>query len=202
MLERKLMSRSFCGVSALVILLALSTAANTARAQADALQFQSVKAKTFDKEKFQFPDDLKGDPVNILFLAMSNEREGGEKQQQVLLAWNAALEEAGAFSNSALPYHFIVMESPPFFVKGMITGAMRDVYEEGNVPLDQSAVFFVDDLGAFAAGAGVPLDEQPTLVLTSADGKPLAQFKGEVSDAGVAEVMSAIRQYTGDADVN
>jgi len=196
------MSKLVSLAPALAIVLTLLVPVNPVSAQGDTLQFESVKAKTFDKKKFRFPDDLQGNPVNILFLAMSNEREGGEEQQQDLLAWYASLKEAGAFSPSALPYHFIVMESPPFFVKGLITGAMRDVYEAGNVSPSQSAVFFVDDLSAFAASAGVPLDEQPTIVLTSTDGRPLAQFKGEVSEAGIAEVLNALKQYTGGVDVS
>ena len=175
----------------------LSILPNAAWAE-DGLQFESVKTKTFDKEKFRFPEDLKGRPVNVLFIAMSNDRESGEAQQLALLDWHAALENAGAFSDKSMPYHFIVMESPPFFVKGMITGAMRDVYED-KVPLNQSAVMFVDDLSAFATGAGIELDDDPTIVIAGQGGRPMARFKGQVSEEGVREIVAALNRYTGEA---
>lgn len=157
--------------------------------------FQQVKAKTFDKEKFVFPQDLRGTQLNILFLAMSSDRDNGQYQQGALLAWHAALDERGVFSDEVLPYHFPVLESPPWFVKGIIVGAMRDAYE-GKVPPDQSGVLYVDDLAAFAAEAQLALDQKPTIVIASAAGPtraaPLQVFKGEVSPEGVDAVAAAI----------
>jgi len=166
------------------------TAAAGAQAS-DTGSFLRIKAKMFDKEKFVFPDDMRGTQLNILFLAMGVDRESGEAQQGALLAWYAALAERGVFSDEVMPYHFPVLESPPFFVKGIIVGAMRDSYD-GKVPLDQSGVLYVDDLGEFAAAAGLTLDDQPTIVITTSDAKPLQTFKGEVSPEGVDEIVAAI----------
>jgi hypothetical protein len=152
-----------------------------------------VKAKTLDKEKFVFPDDVRGAQVNILFLAMGGDREDGTYQQDALLAWQAALEERGVFSDDVMAYHFPVMEGVPFFVKGIIVGAIRDSYE-GKVPLDQAGVLFIKDLEAFAEVAGLVVDGQPTIVIATSEAKPLRSFKGEVSPEGVDEIVAAIEQ--------
>ena len=91
-----------------------------------------------------------------------------------------------------MAYHFPVMAGVPFFVKGMISGAMRDSFE-GKLPQDQVAVLFIKDLEGFAAGPGIELDGQPTIVITTADAKPLRAFKGEVSPEGVDEIVAAIQ---------
>ena len=153
--------------------------------------FERVKAKTFDKEKFVFPDDVRGAELNVLFLAMSADRENGQAQQLALIDWHEALAERGVFSDAVMPYHFPVLAGVPFFVKGMIIGAMRDTYE-GKVPLDQSSVLFVKDLASFAGSAGLMLDEQPTIVISTADAIPLQSFKGKVSPEGVDEIVVAI----------
>ena len=153
--------------------------------------FQTVKAKTFSKEKFVFPAGLKGARVNVLFLAMSDERENGQYQQEALLAWQAALDERDVLSDDVVAYHSPVLESPPFFVKGIIRSAMRDAYE-GKVSLDNAAILFVDDLERFAASAQLALDSRPTVVIATDDGRPLRAFKGEVSTQGVDDVVAAI----------
>jgi hypothetical protein len=155
--------------------------------------FEKVKAKTFAKEKFIFPDDVRGTQLNILFLAMSADRENGEAQQLELLEWHAALAERGVFSDAVMAYHFPVLAGVPFFVKGMIIGAMRDSYD-GKVPLDQASVLFIKDLTSFADSAGLALDERGTIVIASADVKPLKFFKGEVSAEGVDEIVATIEQ--------
>ena len=155
--------------------------------------FASVKAKTLDKEKFVFPDDIRGAQLNILFLAMGGDREDGTYQQDALLAWQAALEERGVFSDDVMAYHFPVMEGVPFFVKGIIVGAIRDSYE-GKVPLDQAGVLFIKDLEAFAEAAGLVVDGQPTIVIATSEAKPLQSFKGAVSPEGVDEIVAAIEQ--------
>ena len=155
--------------------------------------FEQVKAKTFDKEQFVFPDDIRGTELNILFLAMSPDRENGEAQQLALLDWHEALAERGVFSDAVMPYHFPVLAGVPFFVKGMIIGAMRDSYE-GKVPLDQSGVLFIKDLARFSTAAGLLLDDHPTIVIATADAIPLQSFKGEVSPEGVDEIVAAIEK--------
>ena len=155
--------------------------------------FETVKAKYFDKEKFVFPGDVRGTKLNIFFLAMGAERESGEAQQLALLEWHLALDERGVFSDAVVPYHFPVLAGVPFFVKGMIVGAMRETYE-GKVPLDQAGVLFIDDLKAFADSAGLTIDDQPTIVIVTADAKPLQVFKGNVSSEAVDELVVAIDQ--------
>jgi len=155
-------------------------------------EFERVETKTFDKQKFVFPDDVRGTRLNILFLAMSADEDNGIYQQDALLEWHAALDERGVFSAEVMPYHFPVLQGPPFFVKGMIRGKMRDSYE-GKVPLDQAGVLFVDDLAAFAAAAMLVLDSQPTIVIASAGAKPLRAFKGEVSAEGADEIATALQ---------
>ena len=157
-------------------------------------KFQEVKMKTFDKEKFVFPRDLRGPKLNILFLAMSADQDNGQYQQEALLAWHAQLAQQGVLTDEVLPYHFPVLESPPWFVKGIIVGAMRDAYE-GNVPLDQAGVLYVDDLEAFAAAAQLALDGQPTVVLADTDAKPLRAFKGEVTPAAISEIRAAVAAF-------
>ena len=153
--------------------------------------FEQVKTKTFDKEKFIFPDDVRATQLNIFFLAMGADRDAGEAQQLALIDWHVALAERGVFSDTVMPYHFPVLAGVPFFVKGMVTGAMRDTYE-GKVPLDQAGILFIKDLAAFAGSAGLPLDDQPTIVIATAEAIPLQFFKGEVSPLGVDEIIAAI----------
>lgn len=159
--------------------------------------FPAVKAKTFSKQKFNFPASLSGTRLNVLFLAMSDEQDNGQYQQEALLDWQAALNERDVFSKEVVAYHFPVLKSPPFFVKGIIRSAMRDAYE-GKVPLDQAAILFVDDLPAFAGGAALELDKRPTIVIASADGRPLHSIKGEVSPDGVDALVAAIQMRARD----
>jgi len=158
--------------------------------------FEVVKTKTFDGEKFVFPGDMRGTAVNVVFLGMSNSQDNGQLQQEQLLDWQAALDAEGVFSEAIVAYHFPAMSGPPFFVKGIISRAMSESYED-KVPMSQAGVLFLDDLAEFAAAADLPLDDLPTIVIADANGKPLKVFKGLVSDAGVAELAIAIREAAG-----
>jgi hypothetical protein len=171
----------------------ISTPASAGTELSEEAAFATVNAKTLDKEKFVFPGDVRGAQLNILFLAMGGDREDGTYQQDALLAWQAALEERGVFSDDVMAYHFPVMEGVPFFVKGIINSAMRDSFA-GKVPPDQVAVLFIKDLEAFAEAAGLVVDGQPTIVIATSDAKPLQSFKGEVSAEGVDEIVAAIAQ--------
>jgi len=177
-----------------IMILCLSVAIGQQAAVADEVEFQTVKAKYFSKDKFVFPRDIKGGKLTVLFLALSDSQENGQYQQTALLEWHAALSERGVFSDDVVPYHFPVLESPPFFVKGIIANAMSDEYE-GKVPLDQAGVIYVDDLNAFAEAANVANDGQPTIIIASANALPLQSFKGEVSPEGVDEIIAAISGY-------
>jgi hypothetical protein len=159
----------------------------------DDAAFVAVDAKTLDKDKFSFPADVRGKQLNVMFLSMSDEQDNGTYQQEALVDWQVALDERGVFSEDVMAYHFPVMAGVPFFVKGMISGAMRDSFE-GKLPRDQVAVLFIKDINAFAAGPGIALDGKPTIVITTSDAKPLRSFKGEVSPAGVDEIVAAIEE--------
>lgn len=158
---------------------------------AGAGDFVTVKAKTFDKKKFVFPSDVRGSRLNVLFLAMSADQDNGIYQQDLLLEWQAQLDKRAVFSEEVVAYHFPVLSGPPFFVKGIISRALRKSYVD-KVPLDQAGVLFVDDLESFAAAANLPLDGQPTIVIADADGKPLQAFKGEATPDGVGALMTTI----------
>ena len=157
--------------------------------------FLTVKAKTFSKDKFTFPASLKGERLNVLFLAMSGDRDNGQYQQEALLDWQIALESRGAFADGVVAYHFPVLENPPFFVKGIIASAMRDSYE-GKIPLEQAGVLYVDDLEDFAAAVALELDDRPTVVIAAPDGRPLHSVKGEVSPEAVDSLMAAIQSHS------
>lgn len=176
------------------VLTILALSATGALAQDPGLgTFQQVKAKTFDKEKFKFPDDVRGTRLNVIFLSMGTDRESGEAQQLELLDWHDALVERGVFSDDVMPYHFPVLAGVPFFVKGMISGAMSETYE-GRVPPDQAGLLFIKDLDKFASAAGLTADGQSTIVIASADATPLRSFKGEISEQGVDEIVAAIEE--------
>lgn len=157
-------------------------------------QFQNVETETLSEKTFVFPTDLKGEKHNILFLAMGDSKESGQAQQKVLVAWQKALDSKGTLPTGVMPYHLSVMKSPPFFVKGIISGAMADSYKENNVSLDQAAILFVDDLGEFAKSADLAIDNQATVVVTDAQIKTQLVLKGAVDDAKLAQLLSAIKQ--------
>lgn len=178
--------------SLLVASLALLAASPSALPD-DAGAFQTVKAKSFDKEKFVFPADVRGGRLNVLFLAMSGDQDSAQYQQGALLDWYAALDERGVFSDDVVAYHFPVLSRVPFFVKGIVSRALTRSYE-GKLALDQGAVLFVKDLEGFAAAAGLALDDRPTIVVAAADATPLRTFKGEVSPEGVDEIATAVEE--------
>jgi hypothetical protein len=155
--------------------------------------FQRVETETLDEEDFVFPDDFKGQSLNIVMLAMSKEQDNGTWQGEALEAWYMALAEQGVLSEEVLGYHFSVMKVP-WFIKGLIRGGMAESYE-GKMPLSQAGAIFIKDLQGFAAAPGIELDGQPTLVLVAPDGRLLELFKGEVSEEGVLSVGQAVAAY-------
>ncbi len=156
-------------------------------------RFQTVAAETMDGEAFSFPADLQGNPL-ILGVAMSTSRANGEYQQGVLLDWQAWLEAEPPLPPGAAIYHFPVIESPPRFIRGAIRRAMRRTFAD-RVPNDRAAMLFVDDSAAFAAAAGLTLDDEPTLVLADAAGQPRWLFKGGPDDANTAALRRALEVF-------
>jgi hypothetical protein len=161
---------------------------------ADPGTFIQVETETFDKEDFIFPDDLSAAELNVVYLAMSKDRDNGQYQGQVLMEWNTALAEQELFNDQIIAYHFAVIKAP-FFIKGVIRNAMRDDME-GTFPLDRSGILFVGDMEEFAESARLPLDNQATLVFVSPDGRILRVFDGEPTEAGIEAVISAAAELT------
>ena len=126
----------------ITIYLVLIVYAVVAGMPAVAADIEKVSAKTLAKDKFKFPEDLAAGKLNVLFLGIADEQEVGQQQGDQLLVWHAELEAQGAFADGVLPYHFPVMAGVPFFVKGIISGAMRDVYE-GKVPFEQLSLIHI-----------------------------------------------------------
>lgn len=157
--------------------------------------FQRVEMETLDGEDFVFPDDFSGASLNIVLLAISEEQDNGQWQGDRLLEWYAALDDAGVLSADVKAYHFSVMKVP-WFVKGLIRGGLADDYA-GKVPADQAGALFVKNIEKFAAAPGVALDGQPTIILVAANGAFLETFKGEVSEAGVGQVVQAVEKNCG-----
>jgi hypothetical protein len=186
-----LSQQSMAGILAFLFIsfLSVSTPANANELGS----FQRVETETLDEEDFIFPEDFKGESLNIVMLAMSKEQDNGTWQGEALEEWYMALAEQGVLSDEVLGYHFSVMKVP-WFIKGVIRGGMAESYE-GKRPLSQAGAIFTKDLEGFAGAPGIELDGQPTLVLVAPDGQLLELFKGEVSEEGVLAVGQAVAAY-------
>lgn len=181
----------FFGNTALAIIASLFISPAWAEDINPAQTFPSVKAKDFSGSKITFPGNLTGASTYVLFLAMSETRDNGQVQMDQLLEWQSSIDESGGLPNDTKGYHYPVMESPPFFVKGIISSAMSDGYE-GRVSPEQSGVLFVDDLNEFSAAAGLTLDDQPTVVIVKS-GKAVAQLKGTVNAERLEELYTLLK---------
>jgi len=151
-----------------------------------------VKTKTFDGEIFNFPADLQGNPVTVLMLAISDSKEQGERQQQELLAWQAAIDASGGLPSGILVYHFPVLKDSFFLPSGIIRNAMADSYKDKVAPA-QSGVLFIKNLDEFLASAGISMDDQATVVIVDGQANVLAQIKGTVTDEKLAALRSALK---------
>lgn len=155
-----------------------------------AIAFEQVEAETFGKRDFVFPQDIGNAGPDLLFLSMATDQDNGEYQNKVLLDWHKALQSRGVIPDRAMPWHFPIMESPPFFVKGLIKRGIAKSFS-GLLPEHQGAVLFIDDLDTFATAANIPADGQATIVVY-ADGMVQEVFKGELTEQGVSEIIAAL----------
>jgi len=160
--------------------------------------FLSVEAQSMAGDTFVFPDDMRGEPLIIIGLAISTSQANGEFQQNLLLDWHRWLTTQAALPEGVRIYHFPVLENPPRFIRGVIRRAMRKLFD-GTVPLSQAAVLYVPDSAAFAAAAGIEVDDNPTLVIADAQHRPLRQFKGGPDEANIAAFRAAMAQLSGEA---
>ncbi len=163
-----------------------------------AQSFETVKSKNLEGDKFAFPADLDAPKLNIVMLAISEDQDNGTWQGEALLEWYALLEAQGVLSDDVKAWHFSVMKVP-FFIKGVIRSSMADDYE-GKLPLDQAAPLYVKDAKKFAAAADVTVDDKPTVVLMTPDGQLHESFKGEPTEALLAQVASAVSVYVAPAE--
>ncbi|MBT8422700.1 MAG: hypothetical protein HKN56_02065 [Gammaproteobacteria bacterium] len=158
-----------------------------------AVAFERVEAVNFAKQDFVFPDDIQGDGTHLVFLGIAKDQDNGTWQGEELIRWHQSLLEADALPDEVLAWHFAVMESPPFFVKGLIRRAIGETYE-GLIPPEQGAVLYIKRLQSFAESAGLPIDGQPTILAYSADAGVTATWRGEVNADTVAAIKNQLQQ--------
>ncbi len=178
-------------IAGAVLTLALGTCAQICVASSPAGSFQRVEAQAMSGDAFVFPDDMRGEPLVIIGLAISTSQANGEIQQNLLLDWQTWLDERAILTESLRAYHFPVIENPPRFIRGVIRRAVRRLFD-GRVPLSQAAVLYVGDSAAFAASAGIEIDEEPTLVIADARRQPLVLIKGGPTDENTARFLAAL----------
>jgi len=189
------MSRTIMG--AVVLAFALSVYAHPSVAASPTGSFQRVEAQAMSGDVFVFPDDMRGESLIIVGLAISTSQANGEIQQNLLLDWQTWLDEHDILSDALRAYHFPVIENPPRFIRGVIRRAVRRLFD-GRVPLSQAAVLYVGDSAAFAASAGIEIDEDPTLVIADAQHRPLVLIKGGPSDENTARFLAALTELGAD----
>lgn len=185
------MSRTI--IAAAFLALTLGVYAQTSSAMPPTGSFERVDTTAMSGEAFVFPDDMRGEPFIIIGLAISTSQANGEIQQNLLLDWQTWLDEQDILSDNLRAYHFPVIENPPRFIRGVIRRAVRRLFD-GRVALSQAAVLYVGDSAAFAASAGIELDEDPTLVIADARHRPLVLIKGGPSDENTARFLTALAQ--------
>ena len=161
---------------------------------AQAANFEEVKTKNLDGDKFMFPADLDAPKVNIVLLAIGTEQDNGTWQGDVLVEWYGRLQSEGVLSDDVKAWHFSVMKVP-FFIKGVIRGGLAESYE-GKLPMNQAAPLYVGDAEEFATAAGIVMDENPKIVLMTPDGVIHESFKGEPTDDLLAQIKAAVAQYS------
>ena len=159
--------------------------------QLSAQSFMEIEAETVGRSDFRFPHDALQSSAAVFGLAMSTSRENGEQQQEQLLQWQRIIDTRGLLPTGMPMYHFPVIESPPFFVRGLIRRGIRDVFR-GKVDDQLAAVLFVDSTSIFASQAGIPLDSDATIVVVNTDGSLRGYIKGEPSEVALAELQKLL----------
>lgn len=149
--------------------------------------FEEEKIKTADGENFIFPSDAYRDGPVVFALTLGKDRSNGEVQQQTVIAWQQYFNENPNTLGNIPVYHFSVLSGVPFFVKGTIRKAL---YENYAVVADPSkvGVLFVSKTEKFAEQAGIPFDEESTLVVVESDGTIAGYVKGPVTPGKVEQL--------------
>ena len=153
--------------------------------------FEEVKARTSSKDKIDFPNDALSSNPTIFAFILSDTREGGEKQQSQLLQWHTSLLNNPSFPENVQIYHFPVIAGAPGFVKGFIRNGLGETYE-GVVDDDNVAVLFVDNAKSFAVNAGLPFNNDATVVVVDNKGNIIGYTTGEVSNEKLNRILSLL----------
>jgi hypothetical protein len=175
------------------VICCLFIANSTAYAGSDKPALPTIEAETFDEEDFVFPEALKGQPISVVFLLLSSDREHGESQRAASIIWQQALDSDKVLPENIIAYHFPVMKHVPFFVRGMVVSSFADAFE-ATVPANQSGMLFVDDLDVFAKENSFTVDQGPLILFVSAKGNILGSLSGELSDQKLAEFKTILNQ--------
>lgn len=91
-------------------------------------------------------------------------------------------------------YHFPVIGSAPFFVRGLIRRGISGSFTP-TVREDRAAVLFVRDSDVFARSAGIPLDDQPSLALVLPGGITAGYLKGPVNEKNIEMLRKLLEAY-------
>lgn len=120
---------------------------------------------------------------------------GGEVQQEALIAWQDAIETSTSLTRFAPPfYHISVIEGgAPFFVRGAIRRGLAESFEN-LIDLERGGVLFLSKAEKFAKQAEIPPIDggEPTLVVVSSDGTITGYVKGGRVDALALSQLDAI----------
>lgn len=152
------------------------------------------KISTLDGKKFNFPADIEGKPLSLLFLAMADNRNDGESQQKILIDWHLALEDAEVFTEGMSVYYFSVVNKAPFFVRKFISNAIADVYK-GLVSPSKSAVIFAKNLDVFTSVSQSKVNKGPSLILLSLENEVLLELIGSPDENKINLLQANIEAY-------
>lgn len=153
--------------------------------------FEEEKTKTADGENFLFPNDgIKNGPA-IFALTMGKDRDNGSAQQKEVIAWQQYFTENPTLVGTTPVYHFPVLSGVPFFVKGTIRKALYDYYAEIVDP-SRVGVLFVSKTEKFVEQAGIPFDDESSLVVVAPDGSIAGFVKGGVTPAKVEQLQKVL----------
>ncbi|WP_422478626.1 hypothetical protein [Pleomorphochaeta sp. DL1XJH-081] len=141
--------------------------------------FQQYEASTVAGDDFNFPTDALDNKPVLFALAMGTTRESGEIQQKHLLRWDSEIKVRNTPLKTLAFYHFPIIEAPRF-IHGVIRRGIGKSYKD--IVLEElAAVIFIKDTETFAEQAGIPLDDQATVVLVLPDNTIAGYVKGPFS---------------------
>jgi hypothetical protein len=143
-----------------------------------------IESETLDGASFLFPTEAVAESVGVIGLAMGTSRDNGEVQQEQLLEWHRYLTSAPDPFNRVKLYHIPVIDAPKF-IQGIIKRGITKSYED-IIPLNQAALLFMKDPEKFAFDAGIPIDEDTTVVVLK-DSTVFGYVKGSPTAQAVAD---------------